>query len=124
VQQSDPDENDRSTQARCVVLSAEKQRNNGQPPDYRIVVKVQNNSWEPINELTLAWHQGAADRGTDLFQGALNAGDVATMTKDMTSGPSAAVSASPITVTLLFCDAAGVTWQLKEDGTLKESSGT
>jgi hypothetical protein len=124
IVQSEPDGNDRSAQARRVVLSAERQRNNGQPPQYTIVVKVKNDSWEPINELKLAWHQGAADRGTDLFEGALNAADVATITKDMTSGPSGAVSASPITVTLLFRDAAGVTWQLEEDGTLEEISGT
>ena len=122
--QSDPDRNDRSAQARQVVLSADQQLNNGQPPRHTIVVKVKNDSWEPISELMLAWHQGAADRGTDRLARALTGANVATMTKDMTSGPSAAVSASPITVTLSFRDAAGVTWRLEEDGTLEEISET
>jgi hypothetical protein len=122
MQQPDPDGNDRSAQARRVVLSAEKQRHGGRPPIYKIVVKVKNDSWEPISEVTLAWHQGAADRGTDPFLGELRAADVATMTKDMTSGPSAAVSAFPITVTLFFRDAAGVAWKLEENGPLEEAS--
>lgn len=95
----------------------------GVPPGTVIVAHIKNSSQQPVYDLEVIWHQGAALRGSVEGLGVVMPDAQLNVTRHLASGPSAAVSGSPFKVALRFRDAAGVRWQVDQNGKLEEAEG-
>jgi hypothetical protein len=102
------------------VLTQAQHASTGITPSSFLVAHVRNTSKQPVYDLEITWHQGAALRGSVEGHGTVMPDAGADVRRELTGGPSAAVSGSPFRVTLSFRDAAGVRWEVDEDGELKE----
>ena len=91
-------------------------------PRIVVIAHIRNSSQQPVYDLEVTWHHGAAMRGSAEGKGTMLPDAQVDVRRELNSGPSSAVSGSPIRVTLTFRDAAGVRWQVDEDGRLEENA--
>lgn len=84
-----------------------------------MIAHIKNTSEQPVYELELTWHQGAALRGSVKALGVLLPAAQQNLQRELAENFSPA-SRERFGVTLRFRDAAGVRWTVDQDGNIDE----
>jgi hypothetical protein len=109
-------------QERSKALSQAQRAGTGQQlPETIVIARITNTSEQPIYDLELTWHEGAALRGSVEARGVLMPGKQEDLKRQVPENFSPA-SRERFGVTLGFRDAAGVRWTVDQDGHLVDNT--